>query len=103
MLRTLIAAMIAGVVIGAAPAATGQTVHTYTGGGAYNYGLGLHGAGSGQSNHLAGGTRPGVGYAGAGRRFNGHAGSGWFNRGFGGTRNPGWDYGFGKDLGGSGR
>ena len=101
MLRTFAAAMVAAAVTGIASTATGQTVHTYTGGATYNYGLGLHGAASGQSNRLA--ARPGLGYAGAGRRSGGHAGGGWFSRGFGGTLNPGWDYGFGMHMGGSGR
>jgi hypothetical protein len=42
--------------------------------------------------------------AGANHRFNagGHEGSGWYHRGWGGTRDPGWGYGFGPNLGGSG-
>jgi hypothetical protein len=30
----------------------------------------------------------------------GHERSGWYQRGFGGTLNPGWGYGFGPNLGG---
>jgi hypothetical protein len=32
----------------------------------------------------------------------GHEGSGWYHRGWGGTMDPGWGYGFGPNLGGSG-
>lgn len=31
-----------------------------------------------------------------------HAGSGWYQPGWGGTLNPGWGYSFGPRLGGSG-
>jgi hypothetical protein len=33
----------------------------------------------------------------------GHENSGWYQRGFGGTLNPGWGYNFGPNLGGLGR
>jgi hypothetical protein len=58
---------------------------------------------------------PGKGFAGAGaRRGGGYAGTsrpssigsldgtGWYSRGFGGTLNPGWGYGFSPKLGGLG-
>ena len=103
MLRTLTAALIASIV-GTASAVTdvaAQTVHTYTGGGAYNYGTGPRGSVLGPSSHLGTGIHSGTGYA--GRRLGGHTGSGWYHRGFGGTLNPGWDYGFGKSPGSLGR
>jgi len=42
--------------------------------------------------------------AGTNHRFDagGHEGSGWYHRGWGGTMAPGWGYGFGPNLGGSG-
>jgi len=53
-----------------------------------------------------GGTGAWLGAAsvGASHRFNpgGHEGSGWYHRGWGGTLGPGWGYGFGPNLGGSG-
>ncbi len=36
-------------------------------------------------------------------RFDGHEISGWYQRSFGGTLNPGWGYNFGPNLGGLGR
>jgi hypothetical protein len=36
-------------------------------------------------------------------RPNSSAVSGWYQRGFGGTLNPGWGYNFGPNLGGLGR
>jgi hypothetical protein len=36
-------------------------------------------------------------------RFGGHESSGWYQRSFGGTLNPGWGYNFGPNLGGLGR
>jgi hypothetical protein len=50
------------------------------------------------------GTRLG-GYAGTSRRnaIGSQDGTGWYSRGFGGTLNPGWGYGLGPNLGGSGR
>jgi hypothetical protein len=35
-------------------------------------------------------------------RFGGHESGGWYQRGFGGTLNPGWGYRFGPNLGGLG-
>jgi hypothetical protein len=51
------------------------------------------------------GARLGGGYAGTSRRsgIGSQDGTGWYSRGFGGTLNPGWGYGFGPNLGGSGR
>jgi hypothetical protein len=50
------------------------------------------------------GVRAGSPAAGANAppRFGGHDGSGWYQRGFGGTLNPGWGYNFGPNLGGLG-
>jgi hypothetical protein len=50
-------------------------------------------------------TQPGSTYRGAGPvpHLGGHAGSGWYQPGFGGTLNPGWGYNFGPNLGGIGR
>jgi hypothetical protein len=51
------------------------------------------------------GARLGGGYAGTSRRnaIGSQDGAGWYSRGFGRTLNPGWGYGFGPNLGGSGR
>ncbi len=54
-------------------------------------------------SHLRGLQQHGAGYA----RTPGHYGNlgstgGWYHQGFGGTSNPGWDYGFGPRLGGIG-
>jgi hypothetical protein len=48
-------------------------------------------------------ARPG-GYTGANpaSHFGSHESSGWYQRGFGGTRDPGWGYNFGPHLGGFG-
>ena len=45
------------------------------------------------------------GYTGISRRSGIGSGdsTGWYSRGFGGTLNPGWGYGFSPSLGGSGR
>jgi hypothetical protein len=59
----------------------------------------------GAPNHAgASDTRP-DGHIGANRAvdFGGHESSGWYQRGFGGTRDPGWGYNFGPHLGGFGR
>ena len=51
------------------------------------------------------GAKLGGGYAGTSRRsgIGSQVGTGWYSHGFGGTLNPGWGYGFGPNLGGSGR
>jgi hypothetical protein len=59
----------------------------------------------GASNHAgASDARPG-GHTGANPAldFGGHGSGGWYQRGFGGTRDPGWGYNFGPHLGGVGR
>jgi hypothetical protein len=54
-----------------------------------HYGSGLRsGSGYGHTNSLSG--------------LGGHQGSGWYQRGWGGTRDPGWGYRFGPTLGGFG-
>jgi hypothetical protein len=49
------------------------------------------------------GALPSAGYTGTLRRFDGgeHESRGWYQRGWGGTRDPGWGYNFGPNLGGS--
>lgn len=72
-----------------------------------NVGAGyMHGAGpairpEGAPDHSgASPARPG---AGAGANYGNHESSGWYQRGFGGTRDPGWGYRFGPSLGGRAR
>ena len=50
-------------------------------------------------------NRPGSANRGAsiGPRLSSPGVSGWYQRGFGGTLNPGWGYNFGPNLGGLGR
>ncbi len=76
--------------------------------GGYDGGGVRHGrghSGSGAASRL-GGTGAWLGAVPAGTNhrssFIGHEGSGWYYRGWGGTRAPGWGYGFGPNLGGSG-
>jgi hypothetical protein len=72
-------------------------------GGAVGYFVAGH---SGVASRIGGpGALPGAGYAGTLRRFDagGHESSGWYQRGWGGTLDPGWGYGFGPSLGGSSR
>jgi hypothetical protein len=51
------------------------------------------------------GHRLGSSYLGANPapHFGSRPSSGWYQRGFGGTLNPGWGYNFGPNLGGLGR
>jgi hypothetical protein len=51
------------------------------------------------------GALPGAGYAGTLHRFDagGHESSGWYQRGWGGTLDPGWGDNFGPSLGGLSR
>jgi len=111
MLRKLAIAFAATVVLGAAPGATDAASAATFGGfgrGGVSHGLG-HRSGimdrSGAAGRVGGGgARLGAGYAGMNHRYGagGHEGSGWYYRGWGGTMSPGWGYGFGPNLGGSG-
>ncbi len=92
------------IVNGTTPALTGAAAATSGVSGAVGFG---HGSGQrsgsvahfGTPTHLGGiGPRLGSGPHGA----MGHEGSGWYHRGWGGTLDPGWGYGFGHNLGGSG-
>ncbi len=77
------------------------------GGSSLSRGLGHYGgAGAFRSGGHSGGLglRPSSRYGDIGRPgFTGHPSSGWYQRGWGGTLNPGWGYNFGPNLGGSGR
>lgn len=55
------------------------------------------------AGHLGGIQPPGA-YAHSPAQYGnlGSARGGWYHRSFGGTSNPGWDYGFGPRLGGTG-
>ena len=100
MLRTLAIAILTAALLDAAPASTGAASLGKNGG----HGLRHHGGAFEQSrsaSHLwPGGARLGGGMS---HRYGevSPGGSGWYNRGFGGTTNPGWGYGFGPNLGGS--
>jgi hypothetical protein len=102
MLRKLAIAFVTIVVLGIAPAATGAAwagAFGEMGGHGLGYRSGITGR-SRPASHL----EPGGGYAGINHRYGslGHESSGWYNRGWGGTTSPGWGYGFGPNLGGSG-
>jgi hypothetical protein len=72
-------------------------------GGGVRHGRG-HPGGGAASRFGGTGAWLGAVSAGTNHRFNagGHEGSGWYHRGWGGTMDPGWGYGFGPNLGGSG-
>jgi hypothetical protein len=112
MLRKLALAFAATLAISAALSATGAAA----GGGSVSHRLSHRGGAghsavghsavghSGVASRIGGlGALPGAGYAGTLRRFDagGHESSGWYQRGWGGTLDPGWGYGFGPSLGGS--
>jgi hypothetical protein len=70
-------------------------------GGAVGHSVAGH---SGVASRIGGlGALPGAGYTGTLRRFDagGHESSGWYQRGWGGTLDPGWGYNFGPSLGGA--
>jgi hypothetical protein len=104
VLAVAVAASVSGLSISASAAPPGVSA---AGGDTLDTGLGHHGARlrSGEANHYGGsGLRPGNGY---GRTNSTHdlgspPSSGWYQRGWGGTLNPGWGYGFGPNMGGSG-
>ena len=59
---------------------------------------------AGVAGHIGQSDRSSLpGYTGMLRRFDpgSHGSSGWYQRGFGGTLDPGWGYNFGPSLGGS--
>jgi hypothetical protein len=72
---------------------------------------GVHSARHGAGTALRSGAVGRAGETGAGRpaaasaplHFGSHDSGGWYQRGFGGNRDPGWGYGFGPPLGGFGR
>jgi len=114
MLRRLAIAFAATIAIGAAAspadtASAGAFGEIAGGGGGFSRIPAPHSSGALQSGATsrsgASGARPGGGYAGTNPR-NGsgsHESGGWYQRGWGGTLNPGWGYGFGTNLGGVGR
>ncbi len=70
-------------------------------GGAVGHSVAGH---SGVASRIGGlGALPGAGYTGTLRRFDagGHESSGWYQRGWGGTLDPGLGYNFGPSLGGA--
>ena len=74
------------------------------GSGALHSGLGHYGTSlrSGRANRYGSGLRDGgYGHTSLPHDFGGHQG-GWYQRGWGGTLNPGWGYQFGPNLGGFG-
>lgn len=105
MLRKLAIAFLTTVVFGIAPASTGTT-RAGAFGEIGGHGLGHRSAITGQSRPAShfGPSGTARGYAGMNHRYGGlgHENSGWYNRGWGGTTNPGWGYGFGPNLGGPG-
>jgi hypothetical protein len=109
MLRKLALAFAATVAISAASSATGAAAggggasHRLIShrGGAVGHSVGGH---SGVTSRIRGtGALPGAGYAGTLHRFDagGLESGGWYQRGWGGTLDPGWGYRFGPSLGGS--
>jgi hypothetical protein len=100
MLRKLSVAFAATLAIVAASGLTSAAGYSGIGHVAGHHGTATHiGARSERLSPL-----PGVGYAGAGHRYGAGSvsGSGWNSGGFGGTRNPGYGYSFGPQLGGIG-
>jgi hypothetical protein len=70
-------------------------------------GYGAHGTGLGHSSlrasHYGGSrlrSRGSYGHTNSLSGLAGHQSSGWYQRGFGGNRDPGWGYRFGPGLGG---
>jgi hypothetical protein len=62
---------------------------------------GAHGAGPGHARPYAGAGLRSLGHGDRGRLPGFGGGSGWYQRGFGGLRDPGWGYRFGPGGGGS--
>jgi hypothetical protein len=108
MLRKLtivVAAIVAiGVAAGPHGTASGASYGEHAGG--LSRGLGHHrgvGGQSGAAGRFGGSTaRASAGYAGSRSRYDtlGHESSGWRQPGWGGTRSPGFGYGFEPQLGG---
>lgn len=109
MLRKFGLAFGAALAISAASGATGAVAG---GGGASHRLISYRGGAVGHSavghseaaSRIGGpGASPRAGYTGTLHRFDagGHESSGWYQRGWGGTLNPGWGYNFGPSLGGS--
>ena len=75
-----------------------------SGSGAHSPGSGHYGTRlrSGEANHYGGSGLRTYGPTHSPHEFGSHQGSGWYQRGWGGTANPGWDYRFGPNLGGPG-
>jgi hypothetical protein len=74
-------------------------------------GTGSHSPGSGHSgtllrsggaNHNGGSGLRSYGHTYSRHDLGSHQNSGWYQRGWGGTANPGWDYRFAPNLGGPG-
>jgi opacity protein-like surface antigen len=89
------------------PASAAPPGVSAAGGDTLNAGLGHHGTRlrSGEANHSGGsGLRPGSGYGhtNSTHDLGSHQSGGWYQRGWGGTLNPGWGYNFGPNLGGPG-
>jgi hypothetical protein len=110
MLRKLAIVFAAIVALGVAsgPGGTASCASAGEFGGGSGRVVGHHSGAIGQSGaasrFVGSGARSGAGYAGTSHRHDGlgHESSGWHQPGFGGTLNPGWGYGFGPQLGGSG-
>jgi len=110
VLPKIVLAFATAVAISAASGATGAAA----GGGGASHRLSHRGGAvghsavghSGATSRIGGpGALAGAGYAGTLRRFDagGHESGGWYQRGWGGTLDTGWGYGFGPSLGGSSR